>query len=344
VRLLRPLVVTLAVLAVGVTATTVAAQTGGPPLADCTGTEGDAVVVTDAAGEAVADGERLYPGTVLSVVVCSDGERLERGENQLWTLDDSSVYERVGDGPESVQLRVAESGAGDTVSFADAVPQRDDAVGPSVTVPAAHTAQWNNSGETYTIQFASAQDATAFRTAAENYETAHRRVGETLDALPQNASAVDGTASPGNVSAALTGLGRASAQLGETAFAATATGDGQAAFAVADGAATTVTETRTDARARLQAYREAVDGRVASVASSVRLVYGGGAVGGLVIGAAAGGLYAKRRRDAIDFDQTYDSGSQRSVGDVIVPLAVGALLVVGGLAAPVVLGFLEVML
>ncbi len=343
-RRLKPLVVTLAVLAVSVTATTVAAQTGGPPLADCTGTQNDTVVVTDATGERVSDGDRLYPGTELSVVVCKSGERLERGENQLWTLDNSSVYERVDSGTESVHLRVVETGAGDTVSFGDAVSQNSRAVGPSVTVPAVHTARWNGSDGTYTLQFASEGDAATFRTAAENYSTARQRVEETLDALPQNASAVDGTAVPGNVSAALTRLGRASARLGEAGFAATATGDDQAAFEVADGAAATVTETQTAARDRLRMYRTAVDGRVASVASSVRLFFAGGAVGGLVIGAAVGGFYARRRREAIDFDQTYDSGSQRSLGDVLIPLAVGALLLVGGLAAPVALGFLEVMI
>lgn len=343
-RALWPLAATLAVLAVGVTATTVAAQAGGPPLADCTGIQNDTVVVTDATGEQLPGEERLYPGTELSVVVCNDGERLERGENQLWTLDDSSVYERVGDGPESVHLRVVEAGANNSVSFADMISGRSEAVGPSVTVPAAPTARWNGSDGTYTLQFASKQDAAAFRSAADDYETAHERVESALDALPRNASAVDGTAAPGNVSAALSRLGRASARLSEAAFAATATGDDQAAFAVADGAAATVTETQMEVRDGLQAYREAVDNRVASVASSVRLFFAGGAIGGLVIGAAVGGFYAKQRREAIDFDQTYDSGSQRSVDDVVVPLAVGALLVIGGLAAPVVLGFLGVMI
>lgn len=332
---LLPVVVCLLAVLPGVAAAT-ASATAAPP-ADCAGIQNTTAVVTDAAGERVTGTARLYPGSVVTLTVCSDGEPLEFGP--VWDLRDSPVYERVGNTSESVRLRVVASGAGERVSLGDAVKRRT-AAGPTVAVPAPNTATWNASdGTSVTLRFETAAERAAFESAAERRATAADRLDERLSALPQNGSAVgDTTTNASRVLAALREYERASAALERTAFSATATGDTEAVAAVVANSSEGVAAADRRVRERLTAYRTALSSRESSVVGTTRLAFGGALVGGLVVGGGVGVWFAGKRRAAVDFDQTYDSGTALDVRDVAIPLAAGALLLVGGLAGAVVLG------
>lgn len=313
-----------------------AGATAAPP-ADCSGVQNTTAVVTDAAGDRVTGTVRLYPGSELTLTVCSDGDPEDFGP--VWGLADSPVYERLDNTSESVRLRVVAAGAGERVSLGEAIERRD-ASGPTVVVPPTNTVTWNaTDGTSVTLRFETASQREAFVAASDRHSTARRELNDTLSALPTNASSDDESAS--NVSQVVTALReyeRASVALQQTAFAATATGDAAAADTVTRRSSERLTAARDRVRERLTAYETTLVERRSSVVGTSRLAFGGALAGGVVVGAAVGVWFAGRRRAEIDFDKTYDSGTTLDPRHVAVPLAAGGLLLVGGLAAAVVLG------
>lgn len=314
--------------------------TAAPP-ADCSGVQNTTAVVTDAAGDRVTGTVRLYPGSELTLTVCSGGDSEDFGP--VWGLADSPVYERVGNTSESVRLRVVDAGAGERVSLGEAI-QRRSARGPTVVVPPANTVTWNaTDGASVTLRFETADQRKAFAAASDRHSTARQELNDTLSALPTNASAGDESApNASQVVTALREYERTSVALQQAAFPATATGDAAAADTVTRRSSERLAAARDRVRERLTAYESALVEERSGIVGTSRLAFGGALAGGVLVGAAVGVWFAGRRRAEIDFDQTYDSGTTLDPRHVAVPLAAGGLLLVGGLAAAVVLGVVGV--
>lgn len=312
--------------------------TASPPTVDCSGVEGTTVVAKYETGRTLSnETTTLYPGTTLTLSLCTDGERAEFPTE--WELKDSPAYRIVDNETYWVQIVVAESDT-EVVSLAAQVQRREPS-GPSFRVATSSVVQWHDKdNETAaTLQFESAADRKAFDDAAANYSDAVQQFNRSIGAVGTDTESVDLSedASP-NLMTALDTFERSAGAVQRASFEASAVGDQRAAAAVVEGSKSDVSDAQKKAQDRLATHLTAVKNVRDEATRSTRLLFGGTVLGGLVVGLAGGVLWSRRTVREVEYDKNFDSNSRLSLSDFTLPLVLGGLVLLVGVAIGGLLG------
>lgn len=329
----RGLVATLGVAVVVCALAAGPAAAAATPAAPCSGTSGTTAAAYFTSGDRLPGRVDLYPGTRVTLYVCTDGAPEAYGP--AWGYDAGSVdgVEVGAERDASVVLRV--TNGSDEADLAAGVTKKSDLSGPTVTVRRGTVVDATVADESVSLRFASADEARQFEDAVAGFRNATGATERAAGTLP---AASNGTALVGNdsVYAALAVLGdgnvtAAGADLDRTAFAAAAAGDVSDARRVVVASDARSEAVRADAREDLEQYR----GELTTLAGTARLAFGGALVVGALVGVGAGYLLARRTLSRVEADRSVSTATEYSWTHVAVPLGVGAAgfaVGLGGLA------------
>lgn len=303
-----------------------AAQSPETPEEPCADIEGPQVVTFFETGERY-EGATLYPGTVLTLYVCEDGGAESYGT--AWQFDESQVQGlRVLDSTEN-HLVVSVTNRSQEAEPASAVQQKPEITGPTIGIQTGYTATERIGESSVTLRFASQADRDAFNRSVARFRTnasAAAAASENLSTREGESLLTDPSGPLSTIASA--DVGAAASRLERTAFEASAvTGVEPVARTVR---LTTGRESRVRASVRenLRAYLSALETREQEAATTVRLVFAGTLVGGLVAGAALGYWLSRRTLWKVEADRGVSTATQYSLKHIGLPLAIGALALV----------------
>lgn len=317
-----------------------------PPTVDCSEAEGTSVVAKYETGRKLTDGTTLYPGTTLTLFLCADSEPSEFPA--AWGLEDSPAYRILDNGTHWVQITVVESET-KSVSLPNRIERRDPS-GPSFRVATSSVVQWQDRDNetTAALRFESPADQKAFTRAAADYADAARQFDDSLDAVQTDRESVNLSAEAApNLTTALDNFERTAGVVQRTSFEASAVGDQRAAAAVVEGSESDVSVAHERARERFIKHLAAVESARAGATRFARFLFGGTLLGGLVVGLVGGAFWSRRTVREVEYDKNFDSNSRLSLTDFTLPLVLGGLTLVVGVAVGGLLGgetLLEVIL
>lgn len=333
----------VALVALTLVATGTAAADHVSPREVCDERSGPVLVAVLADGTQLDDEATLYRGTVLDLVLCTDGDPESHGT--AWSLDVAGLEEiptEEHDEHEDYVLRVEVTD--DAPDLPAAIEEKDDVGGLTIRVrgrPTYETATGHD------MTFPDATTREAYAAAEARFEANRTAIVEAADALNGTSAALEngGDLDPSaveNVASAFERTGDLSADRRgmETQLfaAATRTGDPAAVEAMArleDREAAT----HAAARGSLSEYRAALDAATRQARTSVLVNLLGALAAGLVVGAGPGWWLARRKLSDVDYDAQYSSDATASLSHIAFPVAlavfallasVGLLYVLGG--------------
>lgn len=293
----------------------------------------------------LVDQATLYPGTRLTLVVCSgSGDQLFdfRGDDRLRNVS-------VRDGGFQIVVGVTDEAAGGTVEVAtrERIPQKSGLSGLSIRVPAAPTVTSNATGNSLEFRTAGAADEYSDAEAAflSNLSAAQSNVStlRSMAAAAENGSLDPSAANDSSVRATVEALDDANATLarlnGSLHGAAWRTGEADRHLNQSAALRGMLDDNETAAREALTDYEDALRARESAAAGQAWRDLLVGLVPGLVVGLVAGfwRVYRVYGAEAYDRQFTRDAGlSRRILG---LPALVAGLALVAALAAIWQFGF-----
>ncbi|MFD1524894.1 hypothetical protein [Halolamina salina] len=313
-----------------VAATAGVATAAASPDAPCQGTSGTEARLFLDTGEPIEGDQAYYPGTTVTMYVCQDGDKQQYPA--AWGFDASAVDGISIESEREYSIVFTLGGTVESVTPTAGVENRPDITGPTIRVQTGYRA--DSSIADRTIRFPSGDASTEFRRAEDDWQASIDRVENASVALTNvsadatNSSAVRSalaTLNDSDLSATTTALQR-------SVIPAARSGDGAAVATVVAESNDTTAAVRADARESLQSYLETVEQRRSAAVLRVRLFVGGGLVGGLLVGAVGGYALSRRTLSKIERDRGVSTATQYSPKQVALPLILGVLALVAGVA------------
>lgn len=338
----------VALVALALVATGPAAAEHVSPRTVCEQRDG-AVLVGVLADGTQLDGEAtLYAGTVLDLVLCTDGDPEPHGT--AWNLDVAGLQVVPADEHDEnddyvLRVRVI----GDAPNLPAAIEEKDDVGGLTVHVRGQPTHE-TATGQKVTFPNASAKQA--YVEAEADFVADRRAIVEAANALNETSAAlVDGDeVDPSTFEEAISAFERtgslSAARRGmEARLFATAsqTGDPAAIRAMAS-LAEREAATRTAVRRSLEGYESALGVATRQARTTVLVNLFGALVAGLVVGSIPSWWYARQKLSDVDYDAQFNSDAAANLAHVAGPLAFAVVVLLLSVAALYVLGGVDLLI
>lgn len=278
------------------------------------------------------DEARLYPGTRLTVVLCSDGAAEPYGS--AWQLDPVDGYRVIEERDRSVVVEVTASQTEEKVTFHEGIDERRVDGGPSFHVVTGHVAESELAGEP--LSFPSESDRTAF---VESERSFLEVVSAYEEAVATVERARNGRTS--GVREALKTLEKGELRaerrsLTNSSFAAAKAGDAEGARAVVSEAEAREESVREAAAAELRAYADSLKRREGAAMKTVYGYLGGSFLLGAVLGGVLGWWTTRRRLAEVAEHRKYSASAEYSPWQLRLPVAIAVLVLVATAVALVV--------
>lgn len=305
------------------------ATAAASPEDPCGGTDGTEARLFLDTNEQIDRSQQYYPGTTVTMYVCQDGERQKYPAAWGFNPDAVDGISVVNEREYSIVFTL--EGGVESVTPTAGVENRPDIVPETVPIQIGYRAESSITGDT--VRFPSESASSEFSSAEGDWRESieqMRNASETL-ANVDSESNLSATAEPISTLNEST-LSQEATELQRSAIPAARAGDGGAAAMIVTESSNATAEAKANARDSLRSYIDTVRERRRAAVRSVRLFVGGGLAGGLVVGAVAGYALSRRTLSKIERDRGVSTATQYSPKQVALPLVLGVLALLIGLA------------
>ncbi len=300
-----------------------------PPEPNCDADADDDVVVLFETGSTAGDSP-VTPGTTLYVYLCNGGDTETHGT--VWDLGGDTGFEQAASGEDYVEILVSAEPSR-TVRLGELVGRRD-ASGGTFTIADTNEATWTGRNDTESeaveLQFSNKRQRAAFERQADNLSQAYTDLDNLLAPL-QTDQVRRNNVTVSEIPPAVRRIEAETTALHRSAFDTTRTGDTTKARAVIDNSETDLETTRQRTRESLRDYRNQLQTGRDAETRRVRLLFGGGALVGLVTGVGGGFVSSRRTRRRLIRQRSVDSSVQIRLQEFRLPLIIAVSCVLAGI-------------